>query len=50
MILPLKTKRTENLMPSNTLQECECIHCEKVRQQQLESEIRWVRLHQAFDR
>tara|TARA_Y100001968_G_scaffold256362_1_gene242691 strand:- start:404 stop:556 length:153 start_codon:yes stop_codon:yes gene_type:complete len=50
MILPLKTEKIEDLITSTTLQECECIHCEKLRQQQLESETRWLRIQQAFDK
>ena len=50
MIRALRTKNKEDLLNSNNFLECQCIHCEKIREQQLESETRWVRLHQLFDR
>ena len=35
---------------NHLINSCNCNHCLGVRRQQKESELRWVRLHQAFDR
>ncbi len=50
MIASLRNKTKEGLSSPENWESCECHHCEKIKQQQLESEIRWIKLHQLFDR
>ncbi len=35
---------------SESTSECNCSHCEAIRNQWIESERRWVIMHQLFDR
>ena len=50
MIASLKTNTKDDLLLAEDWELCECNHCEKIKEQQLESENRWIRLHQLFDR
>jgi len=42
-------KQSSNIDRGNTY-KCQCIHCESVKTQQLESERRWVKMHRLVDR
>ncbi len=48
MVLKMKLQETVN--HAEPKEDCPCIHCEVVREQQIESERRWIMLHQLFDR
>ena len=48
--MTVQLKMKEISKGSHAVSVCNCDHCVELRRQQNESELRWVKLHQLFDR
>ena len=50
MVLSVNPLSIEKLSDLKGGLACRCNHCQKIRKQQEESELRWIKQHQLFDR
>ncbi len=48
--MSLELQEEKGTKINHVINSCSCNHCHLVRRQQKESELRWVKLHQVFDR
>ncbi len=48
--MTIELQEQQKVHANELINSCNCNHCLGIRRQQQESELRWVRLHQVFDR